>query len=222
MRVLLDTNVVLDFVLERSQFFDEADGIFLKCRNKEIEAFVSPITPINFYTTRKEKGKDIAFKAVEGLIILVEICRIDKLVLQNAFRLGFTDFEDAVQCASAMAEDLDAIVTRRRNRCSRPSRWPPAPPAGGTKGAVLAPQVLAPQGVGPHRRQQERQGQAEVPGRHPGGQPGPSKAPIRAATMAPISRPDGRLTRRAYCQADQAVPEMDAALLVPSSVAGMA
>ena len=82
-------------------------------QNKEFEAFISTITPINaFYTTRKEKGKDVAFKAVEGLVKLVEICRTDKAVLQNAFTLGFTDFEDAVQCASAMAENLDAIVTR--------------------------------------------------------------------------------------------------------------
>lgn len=113
MRVLLDNDVVLDFLLNRTEFIAEANEIFVRIQNKEFEAYISAITPINaFYTTRKEKGKDIAFKAVEGLIILVEICRIDKLVLQNAFRLGFTDFEDAVQCASAMAEDLDAIVTR--------------------------------------------------------------------------------------------------------------
>ncbi len=113
MRVLLDNDVVLDFILKRPPFNVEAKKIFDYAGGGKITIYISAITPINaFYTTRKEKGKDIAFKAVEGLLKLVEVCRTDKSVLQNAFTLGFSDFEDAVQCASAMAENLDAIVTR--------------------------------------------------------------------------------------------------------------
>lgn len=113
MRVLLDNDVTLDFILKRPPFNIEAKEIFDCAGRGEIEIFVSAITPINaFYTTRKEKGKDIAFKAIEGLLKIVEVCRTDKSVLQNAFSLNFTDYEDAVQCAAAMAENLDAIVTR--------------------------------------------------------------------------------------------------------------
>jgi len=113
MRALLDNDVVLDFLLVRQPFFLEADEIFIRLQNKEFRAYISAITPINaFYTTRKEKGKDVAFKTVEGLLKLVEVCRTDKSVLQNAFTLNFADYEDAVQCASAMAENLDAIATR--------------------------------------------------------------------------------------------------------------
>ena len=113
MRVLLDTNVVLDFVLERNPFFIEADDIFLRLRNSEFVGFVSPITPINvFYTTRKEKGKDLAFIAVEELLNLAEIVETDKKTFQNALASNFKDFEDAVQHESAVAENLDAIVTR--------------------------------------------------------------------------------------------------------------
>jgi len=113
MRVLLDNDLVLDFLLVRQPFFLEADEIFIRLQNKEFRACTSAITPINaFYTTRKEKGKDVAFKTVEGLLKLVEVCRTNKSVLQNAFTLNFADYEDAVQCASAMAENLDAIITR--------------------------------------------------------------------------------------------------------------
>ena len=113
MRVLLDTNVVLDFVLARQPFFAEADSIFIKLQNNDFTAFVSPITPINvFYTTRKERDKATAFAAIEALIKLVQITNCDNLVFQNALALGFNDFEDAVQCACAAAENLDAIVTR--------------------------------------------------------------------------------------------------------------
>jgi predicted nucleic acid-binding protein len=113
MRVLLDTNVVLDFVLARHPFFIEANEIFVRLQNGEFEAFVSAITPINvFYTTRKEKDKTIALAAIEELLKLVEITKSDNLIFQNALALGFSDYEDAVQHECAAAENLDAIVTR--------------------------------------------------------------------------------------------------------------
>ena len=113
MRVLLDNDVVLDFILKRPPFNVEAKAVFDAAGRGETTLFISAITPINaFYTTRKLKDKTIAFKAVEDLLKLVEGCRTDKSVLQNAFTLGFSDFEDAVQCASAISENLDAIVTR--------------------------------------------------------------------------------------------------------------
>ena len=113
MRILLDNDVILDYVLERQPFFVEAEEIFMLNAKKEITVFVSSITPVNvFYTGRKLKGKEFTFKAVRRLVLLVEVCRLDKKVLQSAFTLNFTDYEDAVQCASALAENLDAIVTR--------------------------------------------------------------------------------------------------------------
>ncbi len=97
MKILVDNDVVLDFILKRPPFNVEAKKIFDCAGRGEITIYISAITPINaFYTTRKEKGKDVAFKAVEGLVNLVEVSRMNKSVLLNAFTLGFTDFEDAV------------------------------------------------------------------------------------------------------------------------------
>src|SRR4051812_38884202 len=103
MRVLLGTNVVLDFVLTRHPFFVEADEIFLRLKNKGFEAFVSAITPINvFYTTSKETDKATAFTAVEELLKLTEIAASNKHIYENALSLNFNDYEDAVQheCAA--------------------------------------------------------------------------------------------------------------------------
>ncbi len=113
MKILLDNDVVLDYVLERQPFYVPAEKNFMLNAKKDITVYVSGITPVNiFYTGRKLKGKDFTFKAVRRLLLLVEVCQMDKQILQNAFSLNFTDYEDAVQCASAMAENLDAIVTR--------------------------------------------------------------------------------------------------------------
>lgn len=113
MRVLLDTNVVLDFVLARQPFFIEADEIFIRLRNNDFEAFVSAITPINvFYTTRKEIDKATAFIAIEELLKLVQIAESNNQIYQNALSLNFNDYEDAVQHECAASENLDSIVTR--------------------------------------------------------------------------------------------------------------
>jgi len=113
MRVLVDTNVILDYVLERQPFHAESEEIILRIARKDFIGYVSSITPINvYYTGRKLKGKDYTVKAVRRLLRLFEVCAADKKVLQNAFLLNFNDYEDAVQHECAMAENLDAIVTR--------------------------------------------------------------------------------------------------------------
>lgn len=110
MRVLIDTNIILDYVLERQPFHAEAEEIILRVAKKDFVGYVSSITPINvYYTGRKLKGKEHTLKAVRRLF---EVCAADKTVLQTAFTLNFNDCEDAVQCACALAENLDAIVTR--------------------------------------------------------------------------------------------------------------
>ncbi len=113
LRVLLDTNIVLNYVLERQPFHHEAEEIILRLAKNEFVGYISGITAINVYCTgRKLKGKDYPLKAVRRLLRLTEVCATEKKVLQDAFLLNFNDYEDAVQAACAAAENLDAIVTR--------------------------------------------------------------------------------------------------------------
>ncbi len=113
MRALIDTNVILDYVLERHPFHADAEKIVLLVAVENIVGYLSSITPINvYYTGRKLKGKDHSLKEVRRLVRLFEIATADKQVLQNAFDLDFSDYEDAVQRSSALSESLDAIVTR--------------------------------------------------------------------------------------------------------------
>ncbi len=113
MRVLLDTDVVLDLVLDREPFADAAAELLALHEQERIEIFVSGITLINvFYVTRKIKGIGSARQAVEELLTTVKICPLYQAVLESAYKLPLTDYEDAVQHASATASQLDAIVTR--------------------------------------------------------------------------------------------------------------
>jgi len=113
MRILLDTDVNLDFVLARQPFFVEAKEIFTQLAQNKFEAYIASITAINiYYFGRKEKGRIYTLQELEKLLRLVKICPVDSKILQIALNSPITDYEDAVQHECALAENLDAIVTR--------------------------------------------------------------------------------------------------------------
>ncbi|VXD25231.1 type II toxin-antitoxin system VapC family toxin [Planktothrix paucivesiculata] len=113
MRVLIDTNVVLDFLQEREPFVDDAAKIFAKIDAGELEGFISAITITNiYYIIRKVSGKITAQDALAQIMTDLHICAVDREILEQAIALNFQDFEDAVQCACAIANEVDVIVTR--------------------------------------------------------------------------------------------------------------
>ncbi len=113
MKVLLDTDVILDLVLDRAPFAEDASAIWLAHEEQRITAYIAAITPINvFYIVRKIKGSATAHESVGLLLTTLQICFIDHDVLQQAVHLKMSDFEDATQVASALTANLDVIVTR--------------------------------------------------------------------------------------------------------------
>lgn len=113
MRVLIDTDITLDFLLKREPFFDIAKNVMRLNAQGAFDGYVSAITPLNiFYVAPKEIGVGNVRQAIEKLLTVVQVCPINAAVLNQAFTLPFNDYEDAVQHASATALQLDAIVTR--------------------------------------------------------------------------------------------------------------
>ena len=113
MRVLLDNDVNLDFVLARQPFFVEAEQIFIAIAQNKFEAYIASISAINiYYIGRKEIGRDSVLLELEKLLKLVKVCPVDSSNLQAALTSPITDYEDAVQHECAIAENLAAIVTR--------------------------------------------------------------------------------------------------------------
>lgn len=113
MRVLLDTDVLLDFFLAREPFVDKATELIELHEQGGYDGYVSAITPVNlFYITRKMKGIEGAKEIVTITLATFGICPITAPVLEAAGLLPMKDYEDAVQHASAAVLHLDAIVTR--------------------------------------------------------------------------------------------------------------
>jgi len=113
MRVLLDTDVVLDFVLERTPYVEAAAQLLEFHAKERYQGFISSITPINvFYVGRKAVGAEKARLSIADLLATLEVCPVTQATLISALDSSFSDYEDAVQYSSAVASGLDAIITR--------------------------------------------------------------------------------------------------------------
>jgi predicted nucleic acid-binding protein len=112
-KILFDTNVILDVLLDREPFSNIAFKLMSMVELKKIEGYLSATTITTiFYLASKLVGKIKAGAEVNKLLTLFEIAPINKLVLKQALNLRFTDFEDAVLYEAAKQSDLHGIVTR--------------------------------------------------------------------------------------------------------------
>lgn len=113
MRALLDTNVLLDLLLERPGFVDDAAAIWQAHVEGHFEGYISAITPVNlFYIARRLRTPATARYVVSEVLNTFPVCPLDGVLLRQAYDLPFKDYEDAVQYVSASSVGLDALVTR--------------------------------------------------------------------------------------------------------------
>ena len=106
MKVLFDTNVVLDVLLEREPHVDAAARLFSLVDNGSLEGSICATTATTVFY--------IAEAQVRDLLALFDVASVDRDVLTSALDLDFDDFEDAVLHQAAVAGGIAAVVTRDR------------------------------------------------------------------------------------------------------------
>ena len=113
MRVLLDTNVLLDVLLDRAPWADAATALWRATDEGRLQGYVvaSAMTDI-FYIARRLKDVDTALEAVRLCLAAFDICPVDADVLERALEMPGQDFEDNVVVACAERWGLEAIITR--------------------------------------------------------------------------------------------------------------
>jgi predicted nucleic acid-binding protein len=146
-RVVLDTNVMLDSVLQRSPWHLDADQILREAALGRVTcAFPAHVLATVFYVARKGVGLSKAHAAVRQALVAHTILRVDKQTLVDADALPGKDFEDNINIAAAVTASVDAIVTRNvpdfahspipvwdpPELLKRLAASPSPPPAGGT------------------------------------------------------------------------------------------
>ena len=70
------------------------------------------LTNIFYIVRRQTLAIELARQAVSETLALMQVCLVDRSILEAAFAFNLRDFEDAVQLACAVAESLEAIITR--------------------------------------------------------------------------------------------------------------
>jgi predicted nucleic acid-binding protein len=114
-KILIDTNIVLDLILEREPFVEDAIALFEQIEQGKLEGHIAATTITNiFYIIRKAEGREVALAAVNRLLIGLQFCVVDRQTVGMALSLGLKDFEDSIQLACATLNQLDGIVTRDR------------------------------------------------------------------------------------------------------------
>lgn len=113
MKVLIDTNLILDVLCGRQPFLEDAARIFKLCEVKKISGCVSALSiPNIIYIMRKELDGEEIKDILEKLSLIFHIADLKADDLKKAADMGFKDYEDAIQSACASRIKADYIITR--------------------------------------------------------------------------------------------------------------
>ncbi len=113
MRILVDTNVLLDVLARREPFYAAAAAIWSLAERGEVRAVVSAISFNNvYYIVRRAEGRTQAQKAMRLIRDIFEAVPPDSQIINQAIDANMDDFEDAVQFHSAIRAKATYLVTR--------------------------------------------------------------------------------------------------------------
>ncbi len=113
MKVLLDNNIIVDDALQRQPFYESSEQVLLLIEQRQIEGYISASTFSDlYYLIRKARGREWTRDYLRQLATFCQIATVDQAVISMALATDFRDFEDAIQCGTAILNHLDVIVTR--------------------------------------------------------------------------------------------------------------
>lgn len=113
MRILLDTNVVLDVLLDRQPFVVESREIWEASDQGLFDAHISSFAiPTIYFICERHASAASANAAVDRCLDAFEVCALYRECIQAARKMTGADFEDNLQIACAITDFLQGIVTR--------------------------------------------------------------------------------------------------------------
>jgi len=112
-RILFDTNVVLDVLLDRQPYVEASAAAWAVVETGILEGMLAAhaVTTIH-YLVQRERGNVKARRIISAILRVFGVAAVDGAVVQEALQLPFSDFEDAVTAAAARLAGCEYIVTR--------------------------------------------------------------------------------------------------------------
>ena len=113
MKVLVDTNVILDVLCDRKEFVADSLRVFQCCEAQRITGFISALSVPNIvYIMRKELDPAQIREILHTITMVFSVAELRESDLLKAAELAFGDYEDAIQSICAARLRADYIVTR--------------------------------------------------------------------------------------------------------------
>lgn len=113
--VFVDTNIVIDLLQKREEFYREAQELFTLADRKKVKLYISALTFANtYYILSRFYSSDEAKKILSKFKVLVEVLPTTDKIIELALASDFKDFEDAIQFYTALESSLEAIITRNK------------------------------------------------------------------------------------------------------------
>ena len=115
-RIFVDTNILLDVLLEREGYYYDALKIWVDAENGNVEACIAAISLNNVhYVMRKLKSETTAMIAVKILLRIFKVVPVDADILGLAVDFRDKDFEDDIQLQCALKAKCSQLFTRNPN-----------------------------------------------------------------------------------------------------------
>ena len=113
-RLMIDTNIFLDVLLQREPFFESSKAVLKLCEDKKVQGFLSASSATDiFYIVRKGlQSTDSAYRALGSILDIVKVLTVTNDDVLNAFMQKASDFEDCLLATCARSNKCSAIVTR--------------------------------------------------------------------------------------------------------------
>jgi predicted nucleic acid-binding protein len=112
--LFIDTDVIIDFLIDRKPFSRESAIIFTLIEQKKLKGYSSSLTFSNlYYVLRKIESHNKVISKLDSLSKMVGILKVEEQTIKKALISGFPDFEDSIQYFCALeSKKIDVIITR--------------------------------------------------------------------------------------------------------------
>lgn len=113
MKVLIDTNVILDVLCARKEFFEGSSKVWKCCESNKIKGYICALSVPNIvYILRKELSPEKTYEIISQFFLIFKVVDLRSDDLKKAAKLKFNDYKDAIQSICATRIKADFIITR--------------------------------------------------------------------------------------------------------------
>ncbi len=112
-KILLDLNIILDFLNKRN-FHHEAATLINLCVENKLSGYICAheVTTLSYFLIKEQKEKVKVINTITALLDIFHVLPIDESILRNSLISPINDYEDAVIEVSSMKNHIDYIISR--------------------------------------------------------------------------------------------------------------